>query len=168
MEAPATAREIYDYLKEHHTQDQIRTEIRWGINRLKLWLSGEITEMPPTVMDRLKRMYVDSKNTVDDPGLKFKLEYLFTLSSPADLGLVLNCSGKKLLDFVKFGIPLTKALRQHIETQYAMYEKAAPKPAPVKNYDDEDLSDLKAGTSRHGVNRSTSSFARSNNGWSGE
>lgn len=168
METPATAREIYDYLKEHHTQDQIKTEIRWGLKRLKLWLSGEIEEMPPHVLQRMKAMYYDSKKMVDDPDLKGKLEYLFTLSSPSDLGLILNCSGKKLRDFVNFGIPLTKALRQHIETQYAMYEKTAPKKTAVKNYDDEDLSDLKAGTSRHGVNRGHSSFGRSNNGWSGE
>lgn len=176
---------------------------------------------------------------MEEKSLREKLEYLFTLSSPEDLGLVVKCSGKRLRAAAEKndGSDLTPRTVNSIDWQYRAYQKReaedrkvprpkieevsaremltylqkfytddqirtevrtvkerlfgeimslsanasirlkgmyrsckameeAPKKPAIKNYDDEDLSDLKAGTSRHGVNRSSASYATSNNGWS--
>ena len=105
--------------------------------------------------------------------LKIKIKYLLESCSLGDLGLMTGTSGLKISQFLKMNIPLSENPIKKIEKQFAkavVEEKLeilrvrASLPESVKNYDDEELSCVKFGTNRSGVNRQTSSFATSNNG----
>ncbi len=102
--------------------------------------------------------------------LTLKINYLLKYSNHETLALLIpGLSGKKIKEFLSHGVPLSEASIHRIEFQFRKQvseEKMVylKETTNVKNYDDDDLQDLKAGTSRHGVNRQSSSFATSNNG----
>lgn len=106
--------------------------------------------------------------------LKLKIKYLTERCSYQDLGFFCNTSGSKLKDIVERNEDRLSALaRARVNSQFekeAISEKLDAlrvKYRGVKNYDDdESLEDLKTSTSRHGVNRSSSSFSTNNNGYS--
>lgn len=85
----------------------------------------------------------------------------------------IRCARSRIGEFqMSEQYPLPNTVTDRMRSMYKCQKKLdeyfnpAPKDEEIKNYDDEDLEDLKAGTSRHGSNRGHSSFGRNNNGYS--
>lgn len=96
------------------------------------------------------------------------LKYLIEKCGIDDVRKEIRCAGARISEFFlsdKYPLPknpLTK-MRSMYKNQKEMDDFYSKK---TKSYDDQELEDLKAGTSRHGSNRGSSSFATSNNGMS--
>lgn len=114
------------------------------------------------------------ENQLDDFDLKLK--YLLKVSgTPATLALTIGgVSGLKISEYVKGYGTLSDTVKYSIVKQFSklaaesflaiLKAQESSKTPTVKNYDDELLDDTIIPTSTHGVNRTSRSSGRNNNG----